>query len=1518
MAKCKYFAPNGKPSLLFDRLFSFYKSEGLSDRQAELAATTSWLGTRTKAYTDFAGHTEDETTTPRTKTIDENGEPELVFLGRPQALRDIPTWYNGWDMTLEPRGDFASFVNLKNPMMVNLPEGFTEKTVADAMYGWTRNEDYDGVIITYPNNGKHYVVRNVEQIQPIYMDRKVNTSFDTFIDERDLKDRRLSDLPSNPVASYILGDDDSFRLLQSVIKGDNQDLAKIARGILVKAAKKIPVKQAAGSSIEFKDGAVHVGTDIRIDRERFDNLITTEIMKAYLQMEAENGTLAAFENMQLSSKALLSGKEIPALYFSSLDNFINAVFSDRGFAEVLHDTQFPGTKRTVFDMLLTEIGQTFDLRSSYLPLVDNMMVQNQIYRQRAGRVLYQQDAPLGSDETVEDEPPIRKPANVNTNAPYSHLLTGDKLLDKRISATFEKIQGLRSRINRRGGKSAENTRIRAEISKYQKELDTMVEQKSAEVLVNIGQRDMMRMKNALDRQLTHNEVWENLNLLESWLDFSTYFDGNEVDPTTLYAIRNISLNAVELYNTYQQLYWNSVTSAMADEGVPVQYLNQISPDTVIEDIGALASNFIGLSFGEHGLEIAADYIIRRAAASINMGMIDFQQNLDERLKKLGSKDLSFMFKKDDTGRFRPVTTYKRELYERMSDLRGEIQDFEKERKPLYDQLREVSNQYREAVRGKDKIQMLELNKRIEDLRAEINAHKERTKSYGTMNQFMKENFTYELSEEGKQEFAEFAEVLKEGYYDYNPDTGEMEFSELRYNNDLKQHDPSLMQEWLNGTTDEYPRFAAKYFAIKPKANWKSDEYDAFTPAQKEFYDFFVKEYLAAQASVPMDYSFTDYDSDKLLREFSYMDGETMSKFKYIGREVKEFIKDIATVKYYDNPISYDKTAPLSKRQVKKLRFKHVSDFAKGTDGYWKEGEELPTSLKTGLTEGRYKYKDGYLVVSSTGTQNEKPVQKIITTDDNPLTIFTNYIKFAMAYRYKNEVQDTLNGIQELAYAIPKESQSNKGKTNPLGLRFGAKNGSNLEKRLGYTIDAFLTGNLKDPLSMTGKGNPGERVWSGGQLLDSINNLTRVRQLGLNPISGLSNLSMGTTSNFMYAARDEFFNEAELRKAYGLMKESIATFYSGGQARVGNSRKIMLLLNQFNLLGNLQEQFYMDKEWVEKAFEHLYIFQKSGEYLNQGATAIAMMLRQKVKVPGQKDVSLWDAYEVKDGKLEFKYPEADYADPQKQFVFAEAAKKVNKEIHGDYDILNPMGIKRQVYGRVAMLFRTWMPQAIKQRLGPRYKDYQLSMLKGEDVYREGRWNTAGRAFNIFRPKDGIDRMDNAKNIMKFIGSIAASTVSNKLGRKVVDSMELDAADRSNMYVNVKEAWWLTILSVATALMLHSFKSDDDDEDPITQSWLKWLYNQTSRVESELWFFYDPISFSKIFRDAVPMWSTFKQANRVWDASKGFVFDNEEDTYKRGFRKGDSKFATQLELFFPVSRQAQSIWSMTSEFYSDKYY
>jgi hypothetical protein len=1398
---CKYFAPNGQPSKLFEGLFThYYDREGYDSKKAEISAVKDWLQARDPKFREqFAG---DEVT-------DENGEVKLEYV--------------------------------------------------------VKLEDYE---------------RSIQ------------------------------------AADRLKGVGDTYQLLRSMLK--DSSFQKIARAVLLTARKPITVEMYDGTktagtiAYNRETNKIYVSDQLSQNDMGLDKALLATTMEAYLgnEVNSTHDQAKQLQGIYASAHKIATIRGFSNKAFDSIASFYSSIFTDSALQEQLKGMNMPGSGMSMWQNVLNTIADTFDMRASYVKGLDDILSSNPKNLEQNRPIV----SPYSAEAPVEEETETKSIKNlINPNAPYAGMLTGEPVVDKYIAITFDKLQALRSRIERKA-KPAENQHLKAEIRKYDRRLKDLMEHRTVTMLLNVGQREVQQLDQMLDMDISIKEAGENYKLAEGWSELSSLIDTSDLPTSTEKQIREVSEHAMRLMAKYEEKYLSTLKHELLEQGTPVNSVESIDPDLVSEDVGQMTAEFVGLSFGSHPLEIAADYLIRVSAFHTNKAIASFNDRLKDQLKELGSSDIMFMFEKDKEGRYRPKTAYRAELYEKLSELNSDIRKFNKERAPYYQQLTELSTRYFEALGSGDQVAAERINAERAELQKKIDESKEKTKSWDTLNEFMRNNFTYKLSDEGRKANEEALEDLKNDYKSFDPVTGEEVFDNRGYERAAKNYDLEAFDQWLQDGK-VYPRLAAQFYSITPNDQWKNTSFDQMTQKQKGFYDFFVKEFIDAQANIPMDFGFTEYNSDRLLREFAFMESETVGHMKKLGKDVLDFFKDIATVKYQESKLSADQVAPFSKDPVKMMRFKGVRQFIAAESDYYTEGVELPAYLKKGLDEGRYKYKNGYLV----SALKEKLIQRPVQTESDPLKIFQNFKKFSLAYEYKKEVEDTLHAVKEMAANSAIQPQKDKGISNLMGLKRGQKKGSNLEKRLSYNVDAYLTGRLKDPLVPDDQGKPGERVFSASKALESLNNFTRARQLGLNLASGVTNLVQGTMANFMFAARDEFFNEMELNRAYYVLKSSVAKWASIGQVKTDDAKKIALLIKEFNLLNHLHENFYLDKEWMEKVFEKLYLWQSGGEYLNQGAVMLAMLMRTNLQtsdgkpyLSSGKKVSLWDAYEVKDNKLVLKHTDSDMADDKRVFAVRSGIEKAVKIIHGDYDILNPMMMKKKLAGRVLMMFRTWLPQAVRQRLGQRERDYQLSEYLGKDYYTEGRWRTLGRG--LFRTGS---IKDDAANIGKFLAAALATTFSNKLGRKVVDTMKISSQDRANMYANVKELWFLSVLAFATLAIKGMISGDDDDDDPVEKSWLTYMYNQTSRVESELWFFYSPRSLSQIVRDAVPLVGTLRQAWRTIDAAENLVFHPDKDVYQRGFRKGHSKFWTQSQMMFPVLNQKQSIWSMWSQLYSDKF-
>jgi hypothetical protein len=639
---------------------------------------------------------------------------------------------------------------------------------------------------------------------------------------------------------------------------------------------------------------------------------------------------------------------------------------------------------------------------------------------------------------------------------------------------------------------------------------------------------------------------------------------------------------------------------------------------------------------------------------------------------------------------------------------------------------------------------------------------------------------------------------------------------------------------------------------------------------------------------------------------------------------------MVTVRYKESDQSSLLKAPISGRPVDTIQFKEIKNIINTNAGYYKKGDPLPEGLQMRFDKGFYQYNDkGFLVKTSSGQLIKKVIQKTV----DPIKVFTDYKKLSLSYKYKKQVEETLNAAKEITFNAKIVQTTTDGRViKKFGQDFLAKGDSLVYSRLKDTVDKYLFDKTKEPFSGN-TGEPGERQFSFQQTVETLNNYVRTRALGLNIASGITNFAMGTISNFQYAGRGEFFDEKELKKAYWILKDSVGSLATVNKWQSGNATKVALLMRKMNLMGSFQEDFMGDDKDFKKLYEVLFSFQKGGEFVNQGAVMISMMLRDKVKDASGKEVSLFDAFTVKDGKLtiddQFNFGEEDFR------RLGSAIAQVNKEVHGDYDPLNMMTIKKKQVGRILMMLRTWMPMSIKQRMGTLYKDQILSDYLGKEVWREGRWRTLGRSIT------GQGVAGGAANLFRFTTAAMLSTVSNTWGRKMIDAMGISEQDKANMYSNMKEMWWLvTIATLGSFLKVAWNDGNDDDEeetvmneegemvtrkkrksssdkaDDANKSFLSWLANQSQRVENDLWFFYSPLSAYKVVKDPVAMGDVLNRGIKVINAGKNFIFDNENDTYKTGFRKGNSKFATELRLFTPVIKQGESLWGMIQKPYDNE--
>jgi len=451
-----------------------------------------------------------------------------------------------------------------------------------------------------------------------------------------------------------------------------------------------------------------------------------------------------------------------------------------------------------------------------------------------------------------------------------------------------------------------------------------------------------------------------------------------------------------------------------------------------------------------------------------------------------------------------------------------------------------------------------------------------------------------------------------------------------------------------------------------------------------------------------------------------------------------------------------------------------------------------------------------------------------------------------------------------------------------------------------------------------------------KMSDALVDFTRLNLIGLRPLGAIANFSMGTLSNYVYAAREKDFNSKDLDWAVLKLRDNVLKFYTGSKVVTKEAMKIGALSLKF---GVVKDTFIEDaKEYgkvkvYKKITEVLFKLQESGEYLIANQILLAKMHNTVIKNLAGKDKTLYDAFdEFGDWKTE-EFGEApewtklthlneDGLNVSKLTAFRKELDLTRYRTQGDYT--TPMAAKGKFYGRIYTLFRTWLPRAIEERFG------------AENAYSgtKGRLITVGQGLSK-SAKEGIFK----GTILKYLGGATAVTLAkltnlpiigkhiapNPLARNAVKAYEeylheigMSDLDVENMRAQLAEIRIMILIS-AFALLLKGLAGDDDDDPE-----LNFTLNTLQRVYQDLSFFTFPSSAFAIIKDPVPIKKTIEDAVEALHATAALISDPEKDIYRRGLRKGRSKTAKEWKDLFPVLSAWQSTESTFDQvFNADAY-
>ena len=276
-------------------------------------------------------------------------------------------------------------------------------------------------------------------------------------------------------------------------------------------------------------------------------------------------------------------------------------------------------------------------------------------------------------------------------------------------------------------------------------------------------------------------------------------------------------------------------------------------------------------------------------------------------------------------------------------------------------------------------------------------------------------------------------------------------------------------------------------------------------------------------------------------------------------------------------------------------------------------------------------------------------------------------------------------------------------------------------------------------------------------MDTLKSYTGALGLGLNVFSAISNVTMGKMQLFIEAMSGEYFNMKDSaigkKNYYALLPQYMAELNS-----TKKTSKLGLLIDKFDALeefyGNLKSQGYY-KGPLSRIIgsANIFFLNNMGEHYLHSRNMLAILNNVKVKDRNGKEMSLFDAFEVKTdtegvSKIVLKEGIKDldgnllstegldrnselYEEVEKRyenFITNQKLRigKVNQSLNGAFNETDKGAIHRYSLGRLAMQFRQWMPAHYSRRFSRASYDAEL------DHWREGYYRTIGRfALNLMK-------------------------------------------------------------------------------------------------------------------------------------------------------------------------------------------
>lgn len=252
-----------------------------------------------------------------------------------------------------------------------------------------------------------------------------------------------------------------------------------------------------------------------------------------------------------------------------------------------------------------------------------------------------------------------------------------------------------------------------------------------------------------------------------------------------------------------------------------------------------------------------------------------------------------------------------------------------------------------------------------------------------------------------------------------------------------------------------------------------------------------------------------------------------------------------------------------------------------------------------------------------------------------------------------------------------------------------------------------------------------RNWYASKSVLALFRAIRLKTLGWNLSSAVSNLMDGWISNELFASQTDLFTHAEWYRASGSIVQKAMVAWNSKEAT-----QLRALMERYDVEFNSRNEFQKQEDKMPLSKLNLLtpynLSNTKVEYYNQSPLMVSILLHTKIKSDTGEESSVWDAMDA-DGMLKEGFRSQENIENWENMdgdAYSKFKASVSKAIvlaHGDYAPRRGNVAKEHIVGKGFLMFKTWLPRAVYTRFATEQDDIEL----GTEGYK-GRYRSMTKA------------------------------------------------------------------------------------------------------------------------------------------------------------------------------------------------